>query len=242
MGRKFPVGETNAINHPFISVTLFIACVVATITIISSLCGSLSRKKSEPSSDDQPNEIKDGNIVSLSDETQNDQTSKASAGTGTGAEAGNEMDVIASSTQNDDEFGLGQQPLPPPPGRRHLSGTASCHFRSNSTASNPSTLQTKLPASRSMRVFGNGTSRQASKREDNINNIDRKKDKKLKHEDSVWKKTIILGEKCKVPEEDDDTILYDEKGNRISTYHPKNNSKPLSRQNSNVDQDSIPRL
>lgn len=49
----------------------------------------------------------------------------------------------------------------------------------------------------------------------------------FKHqEDSVWKKTIILGERCRVPrdDDDDDLKLYDEKGHKIMTYHPKSHS------------------
>ncbi|KAL7205313.1 hypothetical protein ACSBR2_018290 [Camellia fascicularis] len=61
------------------------------------------------------------------------------------------------------------------------------------------------------------------------------------HEDSILKKTIILGEKCKVPDEND-TILYDEKGNMTSTYHLKTpNSLALSRQTSSIDLEAIPR-
>ncbi|GER35407.1 RNA-binding (RRM/RBD/RNP motifs) family protein [Striga asiatica] len=80
-------------------------------------------------------------------------------------------------------------PENPPPAGRHMRAGEQ-HRRSNSGAS-------KLVSSVSMKVK-----------------------KKLKHEDSIWKKTIILGEKCRVPEEEDEeTILYDENGNRISAYH-----------------------
>ncbi|KAK4372918.1 hypothetical protein RND71_008302 [Anisodus tanguticus] len=74
--------------------------------------------------------------------------------------------------------------------------------------------------------------------------VDELRDKKSnKDEDSILKKQIILGEKCKVPaDEDDDTILYDEDGNRISAYHPK---PPIgliiSRQSSNIEEDAIPK-
>ena len=63
----------------------------------------------------------------------------------------------------------------------------------------------------------------------------------MKHEDSIWTKTIILGEKCKVSEEDDDAIIYDNGGNRISAYHKKTHSTmSLSRQNShNIDSTAI---
>ncbi|CAA0838054.1 Unknown protein [Striga hermonthica] len=104
-------------------------------------------------------------------------------------------------------------PENPLPVGRHMRA-ASCseqHRRSNSGAS-------KLVSSVSMKVK-------------------EKEKKKLKHEDSIWKKTIILGEKCRVPEEEDDeTIFYDEKGNRIPAYHHrKSHSGALSFSRPSVD-------
>lgn len=63
-------------------------------------------------------------------------------------------------------------------------------------------------------------------------------------EGSVWMKTIILGERCRVPaEEDDDAVFYDGKGNRISAYHPRTpRSLPVSRTCSYIDPTSVPRL
>ncbi|KAG4953702.1 hypothetical protein JHK87_039296 [Glycine soja] len=53
---------------------------------------------------------------------------------------------------------------------------------------------------------------------------------KLKNEDSVWMKTIILGGKC-VPDEEEDVVIYEGKGKKISAYHPrKSTSMSLSRQ------------
>lgn len=76
-----------------------------------------------------------------------------------------------------------------------------------------------------MRVIGGGGggggAREEKVKKDHI------KSKLFKHEDSIWKKTIILGEKCRVPEEEEDDILYDEKGNKFSTYHPKTHSGVL---------------
>ncbi|XP_020590341.1 uncharacterized protein LOC110031473 [Phalaenopsis equestris] len=60
---------------------------------------------------------------------------------------------------------------------------------------------------------------------------------KTNSEDSTWMKAIILGGKCKVPEngerEDDEIIVYDENGNRQRIYHPRTpRSTPVSRTNS----------
>ncbi|KAG8381789.1 hypothetical protein BUALT_Bualt05G0009300 [Buddleja alternifolia] len=150
-----------------------------------------------------------------------------------------ELDEIANGEETSDDGGGGDenaaysggdgssqtsiddQPAAAP---QHHMRTASCHQRSRSAS--------KLVWSLSTGLLGGGG--QSSKL--------RRSEKKLKHEDSIWKKTIILGEKCRVPDEDDDTILYDENGNRISTYHPKNTVgiRSFSRQNSSVHQGSIP--
>lgn len=60
---------------------------------------------------------------------------------------------------------------------------------------------------------------------------------KAASEDSVWKKTIILGEKCKVPidgdEEDEEVVVCDDEGNRQRVYHPRTpSSVTLSRNTS----------
>ncbi|KAJ6914819.1 hypothetical protein NC651_016946 [Populus alba x Populus x berolinensis] len=73
-------------------------------------------------------------------------------------------------------------------------------------------------------------------RKDGDDKKNQKKKGKPKHEDSVWMKTIILGEKCKVPDEDE-AVIYDGKGKRISTYHKK---ASCSRQNSQIDLNAIP--
>ncbi|KAJ0031889.1 hypothetical protein Pint_13769 [Pistacia integerrima] len=76
------------------------------------------------------------------------------------------------------------------------------------------------------------------------NQYEKKKGKLKSGEDnSVWRKTIILGEKCRPDDDDDDIMIYDNKGNRISTYHKKTNDQSnhsLSRANSFIDPSSIP--
>ncbi|KAM7256282.1 hypothetical protein ACFE04_012023 [Oxalis oulophora] len=63
---------------------------------------------------------------------------------------------------------------------------------------------------------------------------------KLNSENSLWAKPIILGEKCKVPDEED-TLIYDKKGNKITTYHKKTTSSmSMSRQSSYIDPIAIP--
>ncbi|KAK4274564.1 hypothetical protein QN277_017765 [Acacia crassicarpa] len=67
-----------------------------------------------------------------------------------------------------------------------------------------------------------------------------RKKEKLKAEESVWMKTIILGEKC-VPDEEDNAVIYEGKGKKISAYHPRNSSSfSISKQLSSISQELSP--
>uniref|UniRef100_A0A5K0VTZ3 Uncharacterized protein n=1 Tax=Nymphaea colorata TaxID=210225 RepID=A0A5K0VTZ3_9MAGN len=62
--------------------------------------------------------------------------------------------------------------------------------------------------------------------------------------DLIWKKQIILGERCRVPpsggEDEDDVPVYDEHGFRIAPYHPRTpRSLPVSRTTSVIDMSAI---
>ncbi|KAK4366251.1 hypothetical protein RND71_014131 [Anisodus tanguticus] len=238
MGRNIPLGEVHPIHHPLIYFSFMIACISATIAIFSSLCGFLSKKKSPPpptSSNTRDNENQFVSTTSLNETSPRYDVSFKRNSTD------------QPQLQGEESISL-QQPLPPPPSMRATSSNNS-HLRANSMAptthlrSNSSSSQGRLSGSVSMRGFGGSLgSRQSSRREDS--NYDKKRDKKSnKDEDSIWKKQIILGEKCKVPaDEDDDTILYDEDGNRISAYHPKPSiGLIISRQSSNIEEDDIPK-
>ncbi|PSS01259.1 Phosphatidylinositol 3,4,5-trisphosphate 5-phosphatase [Actinidia chinensis var. chinensis] len=230
MGRKLLIGENPSV-HPIVSLSLLIAFMAAIVTLISSLC--VSRKKSPPHSASQRKTTENPEVANS---PQNEATTTTTTDTTMEPEPPSATHIakdVATQPQTGEEP---QLPLPPPPGMTHLRAASSCHYRMSSSAS-----ESKLLSSMSMRVQGGGGmgSRQQSRREEQQHEKKRG-DKKLKHEDSIWKKTIILGEKCRVPDEDD-TILYDEKGNRISTYHPKNpGSLPMSRQSSYIDPDAIP--
>ncbi|KAH0658012.1 hypothetical protein KY289_026760 [Solanum tuberosum] len=220
MGRKITLGGEVHPNHPIIYFLFLTAWVVAIIGIVSSLCGLLERIKGSSEGDIKENAT---HVISTSsNETENTTIS--------------DDQELTDKRSSDNDENILQQPLPPPPAMRTV---ASNNLRTNSmatpTRSNSSlkSLQRKLSTSMSMKAF----SRALSHRHDKINS-------KLKHEDSIWKKKIILGEKCKVPnqDDDDDTILYDEDGNRISTYHPKQlNVMSMSRQSSEIDANAIPK-
>lgn len=234
MGRNIPLGEVHPIHHSLVYFSFMIACISATIAIFSSLCGSLTKKKSPP--------------PPISSNTRDNNENSFVNGTTSPKETSPRYDASFKRNSTDQRQLQGeesiflQQPLPPPPSMRANSNlransmTPTTHSRSNSS-------QGKLSASVSMRAFGGSLgSRQSSRREDS-NYDNKKRDKKLsKDEDSIWKKQIILGEKCKIPaDEDDDTILYDENGNRISAYHPKPIALTISRQSSNIEEHEIPK-
>ncbi|KAG9455647.1 hypothetical protein H6P81_000155 [Aristolochia fimbriata] len=63
-----------------------------------------------------------------------------------------------------------------------------------------------------------------------------------KTDDCIWKKTIILGEKCRVPSVgDEEDFVFDENGNKIVPYTPRTpRSLPVSRSVSLIDQDAVP--
>ncbi|KAJ0090801.1 hypothetical protein Patl1_13879 [Pistacia atlantica] len=92
--------------------------------------------------------------------------------------------------------------------------------------------------------FERSVSSKVSRTLTSVKNQYEKRKGKLKsgEDNSVWRKTIILGEKCR-PDDDDDIMIYDNNGNRISTYHKKTNDQSnhsLSRANSFIDPSSIP--
>lgn len=188
MGRNFPRVEKLTSAPSIVSISLLIACIVATFVVVSSLCG-LSRKKqssAEKKSDEEPANLQ---INTATEDTKLKRKSSNKS-------------VLASS----------ERPRSPP--KLKHARSSSYHFQTNSSASFG-----KSWSSTSMRLQGGMNAlRQSSVRGDRFKEW---KQKTFEHEDSIWKKQIILGEKCKVPDEDDDTILYDEKGERYLTYHPK---------------------
>ncbi|KAH0990187.1 hypothetical protein GBA52_001670 [Prunus armeniaca] len=123
-----------------------------------------------------------------------------------------------SETDQENEDGRESKELPLPPRMRHsgqIDSTINNKAHMKKSASERrllSNLSMKLPRSLSMA------------RKDKV---------KGGPEESIWMKTIILGEKCKVPDEDE-VAIYDAKGRKIPAYRPK------SRQSSFIDPSAIP--
>ncbi|CAN4076727.1 unnamed protein product [Withania somnifera] len=225
MGRNIPLEEVRPIYHPLVYFSFVVACISATVAIFSSLCAS---------SNTRDNINKENSSGTKSPKETSPSIYDASF----------KRNSTEQSQQGEESIFL-QQRLPPPPSMGAISSSNS-HLKANSMVptTHSSSSNGRLSASVSMRAFGGSLgSRQTSRREDSEYD-NKKRDKKLnKDEDSIWKKQIILGEKCKIPaDEYDDTILYDENGNRISAYHPKPLTVfTMSRQSSNVEEDEIPK-
>ncbi|MCD7469881.1 hypothetical protein HAX54_009292 [Datura stramonium] len=227
MGRNIPLGEVNPTNHPLIYILFLTASIAAIVGIVSSLCGLLDRIKGSPDSSTEA--VKENADVVTSTSPDEEQPENA---------------TLSSDAKNDEpsdettDANILQQPLPPPPAMmaaasNNLRTTSMAPTRVSRSNSTIKTIQSKLNTSMSMKAFSGAI----TQRHEKITS-------KLKHEDqSIWKKQIILGEKCKVPNQDEeDTVLYDESGNKITTYHPKQlSAMSMSRQSSDIDANAIPK-
>ncbi|KAK7351284.1 hypothetical protein VNO77_10607 [Canavalia gladiata] len=148
-------------------------------------------------------------------------------------ETDNDLDApqsitVADAEQNDDNNeGQGKE-LPLPPAMQVMQQPKDPFVSNNlkrvtSERKASFSLSIKMPRSLSVRHH----------KEDKIKG-------KLKPEDSVWMKTIILGEKC-VPDEEADAVIYEGKGKRISAYHTKRHSSiSVSAQPAFPDHDAFP--
>ncbi|KAI4376437.1 hypothetical protein MLD38_014199 [Melastoma candidum] len=115
-------------------------------------------------------------------------------------------------------------PLPPAVQGWHSPSCSFSNFNHLPRSSSVNKLKSSLSSttflrSMSMRKGGNKNDdeKEGVGRNNGLNRWSKlkKKQDKLKLEDSIWTKTIILGEKCRVPD-DDEGVYYDNKGNKIS--------------------------
>ncbi|GJR84848.1 hypothetical protein Tco_0155633 [Tanacetum coccineum] len=220
MVRHFPKGESPQ-HDPSLSHAIFtFAFIAATIAIVSFLCGKKKRKRSVSSKKPTPKTEENTEVVVSTTPT------NSSANEATHVDIEDKKDSPPPESTIKEEI----KELPPPPRLASLRAS-SYHVPSSSKTFH----NAKLTSSMSMRLSGRFKGlRKGSKRHDNDENFD---NDKLTREDSVWKKTIILGEKCRIPDEDDDDIILDENGQRITTFHRRQScSSSISRQSSDVNQ------
>lgn len=122
--------------------------------------------------------------------------------------------------------------LPPPP-RLVSIKSASYHVGGSSSKSQGA----KLTSSLSMRLSGRWKGlKKVLKNDESCNDLVFENDK-MTRSDSLLSKTIILGGKCRIPDEDEDHVILDENGQPITTFHRRQSCSSMSRQSSNTNED-----
>lgn len=219
MGRRIPYDNPNiSLTPQFLYFSFSFIGLATSIAIITTLCSvRFLRRKPSPRT--------------LSNSFDNTITTPISTTLETTASMFQEQPRTLEATKlenvtiegNNNEVLIKELPLPPSM-QQHNNNNLVNMKRTCSERRLSFNLSMKMPRSLSLaRNWDN-------KKEEN-NDIGKKE--KLKADESIWMKTIILGEKC-VPDEEDDGIIYEGKGKRISAYHPRNSvsnaSISLSRQ------------
>ncbi|KAJ4952942.1 hypothetical protein NE237_029774 [Protea cynaroides] len=221
MGRMIP-SHVDSLISPAFSLSILAAWIAATVAIIVSLCGIKSRKSSpsqpKPSSTSSSSPERELNIHNVMTTTTTTRASTATESPLETTTTGEATATDAGSKEYSKEESIS---------RIHHDQQ---HKRSatNIPKSNFVAPKGNLIKSLSMKIPGSGAvQRFKSRREEN-----HQKEGGRETEKSLWTKTIILGEKCKVPDEED-AIIYDDKGNRIAAYPTRTpRSLPVSRSNS----------
>ncbi|OVA08413.1 hypothetical protein BVC80_209g147 [Macleaya cordata] len=211
MGRRIPSTPISTIN-PALSLSLLVGWIAVTMAILATLCAARSRKSSSTSP--SPSSTRKSEREATEPEASAAKTTETTATTMSSPPTSTTI-AVNNFTEETTPRIQEQQQLSSPKGK----DSPSRLFKSKQ----------KLSSTLSMKLQGSSLSK-----------IRTRKEEQQKQEDSIWTKTIMLGEKCKVPNEEDD-IIYDQKGNRISSYRSKTpRSLPVSRTNSLIDQDLLP--
>lgn len=220
MGRGVPADNISLID-PFLYFSFSIIGLVSSIAIITGLCSVRFRRKSpQPPTLSDPFEM----TRALNAST---PPSKMEATTPISQEQQPHNTTTALKLENNTM--TKELPLPPAMQVQNDSNIPINMKRATSERRLSFNLSLKMPRSLSMARNWD------IHKEDN----DGAKKGRLKTDESVWMKTIILGEKCN-PDEEEDAIIYEGKGKKISAYHPKKStSMSLSRQWSYIDPDAL---
>lgn len=217
MGRIVP-NENNIITliDPFLYVSFCMAGLATSITIITALCIVRFRKKSSPPTSISQHYLDKEHNVLINESTIPPTTSLEQEQPGTSEGA----------TLLEDEMSVKVLPLPP---------ALQQHPQVNPKFVKRATSERRLSLNLSRRMMPRSLSVASKKGALRIDegvlmktkekvktddSVWMKTKEKLKRDDSVWMKTIILGGKC-VPDEEDDVVIYEEKGKKISAYHPR---------------------
>ncbi|PON96003.1 hypothetical protein TorRG33x02_082510 [Trema orientale] len=231
MGRRIPTSEIHLI-HPVISFSLLAAGMAAAIAIISGLCGVRCRRKSSSSST-PPTSKSNKKEPFAPPSTTTIMTPPSSSSSQTVESHKNEV------REKDDI--IHQLPLPPSKMIKRATRTYSFKGMTKSTSDRNIAASLSMKVTRSFSMARSSWEHNKEESKNNVNHGGKKAGKlKMDHQDSIWMKTIILGEKCKVPDEEEEAVIYEGKGKKISAYHPRTaSSLSISRQCSFIDQEAI---
>ncbi|XVF89067.1 hypothetical protein PTKIN_Ptkin19aG0101100 [Pterospermum kingtungense] len=218
MGRMIPLDGDPMIIHPVLPFSLMVFGMVATIAIITGLCGFRKKDPPETSVSEEKSDVD----IALSNAAETTLLPPQEA-------------TISTETETEDKTEEVIKELPPPPCMRATSCNNFMTKSASKSASNNFMIKSastrKLTTPLSMKHV----------RSISVSKI-REKTTRPKPEESVWTKTIILGEKCKVSHDDEDGgVIYNGKGNAVTAYHPRTLSTvSMSRTNSLKDPDTVP--
>ncbi|KAA0064730.1 putative transmembrane protein [Cucumis melo var. makuwa] len=216
MVRSFPTDD-NPLIHPAISLFLLAAGMAAAIAMITTLCGVRSRRRSTPSEASSPTA------------TENNKAEENVSPTTTTPSLATAANPSDRETENEGEV----KELPLPPKMQQVTSSSPPNQILKSAS------ERKLNHMRSMSIK---VPRSLSVVRNHLDEGRQRRKEKIKGEDSIWTKTIILGEKCKVSDEEDG-IIYEGKGKKITAYHPRAPSSmsiSMSRQNSANEAEALP--
>ncbi|WJX09658.1 hypothetical protein P8452_00467 [Trifolium repens] len=239
MGRSVPYDNANnSLKGSFLYFSFSFLALATSIAIITTLCSSRFRRRKSPPP--QPNLRTSSNpfdVTPTSDAKEEAATTTASANANATIFVSQEQprttetSTIENTTteENNNEMLLKELPLPP---AMQQSNNNNSEFVKRTTSERRLSFNLSMKMPRSLSLAKNW-----DKKEDKDKNLEIGKKEKLKADEGVWMKAIILGEKC-VPDEEEDAVIYEGKGKKISAYHPRTSvsstSKSLSRQWSSV--------
>ncbi|CAJ1972916.1 unnamed protein product [Sphenostylis stenocarpa] len=246
MGRKVPNENNTTLIDPFLYVAFCMVGLATSITIITALCIVRFRRKSSPPSamsNHDSHEVL--NVLNESTIPPTTTLNHEHPSTSEGSIMQN-----TRQTQNSDTL-VKELPLPPAlqqhpnvEPRFVKSARSERRLSFNLSKKNPRSLSVTRNWDQKGGKGGGGL-KGSWKTDESVwmktkeklkadESVWMKTKGKLKRDDSVWMKTIILGGKC-VPDEEGDVVIYEDKGKKISAYHPrKPSSISLSRQGSYI--------
>ncbi|GAB2286264.1 hypothetical protein Dimus_020683 [Dionaea muscipula] len=205
-------------NYPSLSLSFHVTCMAFLIAAIGGLCGRRSRKN-EASEEKETNKAINASTIPLHTPSQR-----------------NTIEISKAPHEVDIQKSL---PLPPAVVALELGeGDGVADWKIAPKIDRSSTLHNYMSKSASRRKLSGSISMKISGATSMGLRLEDPQ-KKLKHEDSIWTKKILLGEKCRLPTEDvDEDGLRDIREKEVTKVTVQ--SQPVSRTNSSVDQEAGP--